>query len=125
MIRFTTYQTLEQSAQISILFLRQFSLPAFLLILIVYLSFHAVQGERGLIGLGHLVQSKIAHQTELANISAENDELKQKIQLLSGAPPDKDFLEERVRIVLGFAYPDEDILILDIDAKTPNFRNGP
>ena len=94
-------------------FIRRFALSLALLFGVVYLGFHAAHGERGLIALNLLQDKKRTYQAKLDDLQAKNADLRRKIDLLSGDNPDRDFLEERVRKVLGFAYPDENILILD------------
>lgn len=120
MIRFLTYHPVSQTVRHGLHFLRQSALSVSLLVLVVYLAFHAVQGERGLIAFQGLKEANQQRQNALSDIRAENAELRQKIDLLSGASPDIDFLEERVRTVLGFAYVDEKILILPSEKKRQN-----
>ncbi len=92
--------------------LRQLILPSVLLLCVILLSFHAITGERGYLALFDLsAQTKKEHET-LATLKFENEKLLRNIKLLSGDTLDKDFLDERVREVLGFAYQDETVLIL-------------
>ena len=113
MIRFATYQACIEAIGRMVYFVRRFALSLALLFGVVYLGFHAAHGERGLIALNLLQDKKHTHQAMLAELQAKNADLRRKIDLLSGDNPDRDFLEERVRKVLGFAYPDENILIFD------------
>lgn len=92
--------------------LRGLLLPLILLLMVVYLSIHAVQGERGFLALQKLSEKKQARLQALATIHAENAKLEKQIRLLSDKTLNMDFLEERVRHVLGFVRPDEQILIL-------------
>jgi len=81
--------------------------------LIVYIAYHALQGERGLITYWQLV-----HQVEQAKIvSADMNLAQQKIAnrvaLLSSASIDRDMLDERARYMLGYSQPGEIIILLD------------
>ncbi len=77
--------------------------PLLLLLVIFYIGFHALSGERGLYAwvreskrLEHLKQ-------ELAAAKAEREKLEKNVKLLSSASLDLDMLDERARIVLGYA----------------------
>jgi len=86
-------------------------------VLIVYITYHAVQGDRGLIAYWQLV-----HQVEQATIVAADMGSARKIianrvALLSSTAIDRDMLDERVRDMLGYSGPGEVIILLNEDAK--------
>ena len=112
MIRFLTSPLSSRVLGRKPLRLRDLLLPFILLLIAIYLSIHAVQGERGLSALQKLAEKKQARLQTLATIHAENAKLEKHIRLLSDKTLNMDFLEERVRHVLGFVRPDEQILIL-------------
>ena len=81
-----------------------------------YFVFHIFHGERGL-----MVWVKLRQQLELADntakaMAAERRYLENKIRLLHPESLDPDMLDERVRFMLNFGYPDE-LIILEPMAK--------
>jgi len=112
MIRFLTSPLSSRVLGRKPMRLRGLLLPFILLLVAVYLSIHAVQGERGFLALQELAEKKQARLQALATINRENAKLEKQIRLLSDKTLNMDFLEERVRHVLGFVRPDEQILIL-------------
>ncbi|MEE2879197.1 MAG: septum formation initiator family protein [Pseudomonadota bacterium] len=81
--------------------------------LTAYFAYHAFAGEQG---LGHWsdMQSKLEdRKTELAEISKANDRLRADIARLTPGSVDPDLVEELAREDLGFAYPDEIVIITD------------
>jgi len=79
--------------------------------MIVYIAYHAVQGERGLIAFWQLhrqvTQAELIHQ----GLTAEKGILENRVKLLNPNSLDRDMLEERVRFMLGYSRPDETILL--------------
>ena len=85
--------------------------------LIVYIAYHALQGERGLIAYWQLV-----HQVEQAKIVSADINMAQKkianrVALLSSNAIDRDMLDERARYMLGYSQPGEIITLLDEGAR--------
>lgn len=99
--------------------LRRLVWPGVMSLLIVYLSFHAVRGDRGLMAWGELADVKTERQQMLTNLQHANQQLYRNIQLLSGPVPDPDFLDERVRDVLGFTQSGDVVVLL----PTPESRS--
>ena len=79
--------------------------------MIVYIAYHAVQGERGLIAFwqlnGQVTQAEHIHQ----GLNNEKGNLENRVNLLNPNSLDRDMLEERVRFMLGYSRPDETILL--------------
>ncbi len=89
-------------------------------ILLAYFSYHMVQGDQGVLALLQL-QAKVrqaeAIQTE---IHERRQELERRVALLRPDNLDPDMVEERARVMLNFARPDE-VVILD-DGAARNIR---
>jgi cell division protein FtsB len=79
---------------------------------IVYLAVHAVTGEQGVAGVFHLTEQEQKLSAELATLESERLTLSAAVAGLSDKTLDLDLLEERARVVLGAAYPDETFLTL-------------
>jgi len=72
-----------------------------------YFVYHAVQGDRGIVAWMQLNQQIRVAETELEKTDAERQEMEQRVALLSNTSLDLDMLEERARVMLNFAHPDD------------------
>ena len=80
--------------------------------LILYITYHALQGERGLIAFWQLHwQVSSAKQIQQA-LKATKQRLQNRVDLLSPNSLASDMLEERVRIMLGYSRPNETIIVI-------------
>lgn len=90
---------------------RQAVAPILGSILVVYFSFHMVQGDHGLIAYINL-QSKVAQaEARHAAVLAERRDLERRVALLRPDNLDPDLLEERARVMLDFVHPDEIVIM--------------
>lgn len=90
---------------------RHAGLPLVLAVAIGYFSYHAVQGDRGLVawlGLTHEIAETTA---ELQAARAERQAIERRVVLLKADGLDPDMLDERARIVLGLAHADEVVFL--------------
>jgi cell division protein FtsB len=92
--------------------------PALVAALIGYFGFHAVQGEHGLIAWWRIAQQIERTQAALDETRGEREALERRVTLLRPESLDPDMLEERARIMLNLAHPDE-VIILDAGAEVP------
>ncbi|MBN8552681.1 MAG: septum formation initiator family protein [Caulobacterales bacterium] len=81
-----------------------------LVALIGYFSAQALTGERGLLNGTERHEELAARRAELAELQATHQELSARVAGLSDATLSIDMLEERARVVLGFARPDEYVI---------------
>jgi cell division protein FtsB len=79
---------------------------------VTYFSFHAVQGDRGLMSWLKLHQHIEVASVSLKEITKEQIELERRVRLLHPESLDPDMLEERARIMLNYGHID-DIVALD------------
>lgn len=73
--------------------------------LIVYFVCQSLTGDRGLLGQGARKATLAQETQELQRLEAEHHELQIRVQLLRDDHLSRDLLEERARILLGFADP--------------------
>ena len=85
--------------------LRQVLGPLLGAAIMVYFTFHAIQGERGLIAWWNLRYDIERVDVELARVAADKESLEHKVSLLRPEYLDRDMLEERSRLMLGVVHP--------------------
>ena len=79
--------------------------------MIVYVTYHALQGERGLIAFWQL-HGQVMHAQQIHNqLRYTKDRLQNRVKLLNPNSLDADMLEERVRFMLGYSRADETIIL--------------
>jgi cell division protein FtsB len=76
-----------------------------------YFSYHAVQGERGLVALAHIEADLAEARTVLAKLQSEREDLENRAGRLRPESLDRDLLEERARSVVNHTHP-HDLIIL-------------
>ncbi len=89
----------------------------FCVLILFYLAFHTVSGERGVFALLRETSKLDTLKTELAEIKAKRESLERKVQKLSTSSLDLDLLDEQARLVLGRAGKDEVVIFTDNDSK--------
>jgi len=87
--------------------------PFFLILVMFYLGFHAVSGERGVFALFRETRKLEILNTELTEVKAKHLALERKVHLLSDDSLDVDMLDEQVRRVLGMANKNEIVYFTD------------
>lgn len=78
--------------------------------LLLYIAYHTVQGEHGLIAYWQM--SRLADQAReiSAQLTRERAILERRVRLLHPQTLDEDMLDERVRVMLGYGHADEKII---------------
>ena len=89
---------------------RPFIPTAVLAVLIVYFTFHALTGERGLLTSEQRDRTLTQRTGELRQIRAERMDLEVRARLLRDSSLSADLLEERARSLLGFASPGDYVI---------------
>ena len=77
-----------------------------------YFCFHGVTGEHGLLAMKRLDVEMAAAASELESLSERRGILEHRVSLLSPVALDPDMLEERARIMLNMAHPDDVVILL-------------
>jgi cell division protein FtsB len=93
--------------------LRPFLATFALALLIVYFSFHAFTGDRGILSSNQRDAALIAKTQELAAVRAQRQDLEMRARLLRDTSLSADLLEERARSLLGFADPRDYVIRLN------------
>jgi len=91
--------------------LRHCVLPLLCVATIAYIGYHAVQGDRGLAAWRQLSQRIDWVEAELHAARMARERLEHRVSLLRPDGLDRDMLDERARLVLGLAHPDEIIYL--------------
>ncbi|HAJ90773.1 MAG TPA: septum formation initiator family protein [Rhodospirillaceae bacterium] len=77
-----------------------------------YFSYHLLQGERSYFRLLSLEQNILDMKTKNDKLKTDHAALETRVSMLRSGSIDKDLLEERARIVLGFRNQGEkDIMV--------------
>lgn len=84
--------------------------PVLGLALIGFFAWHTLHGSRGLIALGAIQEQIALAESELARLEAERLALERRVDALRAEHLDGDALDERARLMLNMAAPDEIVL---------------
>jgi len=85
--------------------LRPYIPTAFFAALMFYFGVHALTGDRGLL-IGARREEALAERTQqLARLKAESEQVEIEVRDLGDAHLSRDLLEERARLLLGYADP--------------------
>jgi cell division protein FtsB len=79
--------------------------------LCLYFAYHAIQGNRSLMRMVTLKSQIVTMSSERDNLTAERTLLEQKVSMMRPGSLNKDLLEERARVVLGYKN-ENDVVIL-------------
>ena len=85
--------------------LRSYVPTAILAFLIFYFGFQALTGDRGLLSINVRNETLESKRAELAQLTAQREELEVRARLLRDDHLSADLLDERARSLLGFADP--------------------
>ncbi|MFH1157490.1 MAG: septum formation initiator family protein [Pseudomonadota bacterium] len=86
----------------------------------MYFGFHLMHGDRGYFALRGVDQKLVAAREKYSHLLAEREALENRVKLLRPGSLDPDMLDERVRVVLGFADPGERVLLDRPETATAN-----
>ena len=80
---------------------------------LLYIIYHIISGNRGIIALLHINRTIAERQVVLNELNAEKQQLERKLELLSSETPDLDYVDELKRSQSGIAAPGEIMIILE------------
>ncbi|MGE0753812.1 MAG: septum formation initiator family protein [Alphaproteobacteria bacterium] len=92
---------------------RRLAGPLSCVLLLFYLGFHTLTGERGVFALMQSTQQLEELNERLSEARAQRQVLENKVALLSNHSLDLDMLDERARVVLGYTGKDERVVFLN------------
>ena len=84
-----------------------------------YFVYHAVEGERGVMAWLRISQQLAESKRTLTTLAGERREIEHRVALLSPSSIDADLLDERARLMLNVAEPDDRLVIIK-NPKSPN-----
>ncbi len=98
--------------------LKEVAIPVLGFCLVGYFAYHSVEGERGLATYVRLTEQAQAARLQLEELTAERQALERRVALLRSDGLDRDLLDERARLMLNLARPDE-FVVLDPAGDPP------
>jgi cell division protein FtsB len=90
---------------------------AILACLIFYFGFHALTGDRGMLGARQRAALLAARQAELVQLRDQRAELEVRARLLRDQSLSADLLEERAHVLLGFVDPRDYVIRTRVDPR--------
>jgi len=90
---------------------RQAIVPAVATCVTGYFGYHLVQGDYGLVSWLKLSHEIEETKAELDQVSGEREALERRVSLLRPESLDRDMIEERARVTLGFAHQNDAVVI--------------
>src|SRR5437762_9479577 len=93
--------------------IRRAALPALALIVVGTFAGHAIAGPNGILAWGGYHRALQVRKAELAQLQAQQAQLRHRSDLLDPRKADPDIADELVRKDLGLVRPDEVIIPLD------------
>lgn len=75
-----------------------------------YFAYHSVEGDRGLVAYLRLTEQIQLAKAQLQELNVERKALETRVGLLRPNQLDPDMLDERARLLLNLARPDEIII---------------
>lgn len=79
--------------------------------LTAYFGYHAIQGRHGLVARSSLIERSRALEREIRALETVQARLTREIALLDEARPDPDYVDELAREMLGFANPNDKLIV--------------
>lgn len=93
--------------------------PLLAILSLGYFGYHLLMGHRGLLAWSVLRDEVAVARSALEQAQAEQKMLERKVALLRRDNLDQDMLDEQVRHILGYAEPDEYVVLLNPVAPQP------
>ncbi len=92
------------------------ALPFLGVSMLVYFTYHLLNGDRGLLSWWKLQKRVYKAEDTARVVSNQKIRLEKHVKLLNPSSLDPDMLEERARLMLNFGY-SEDVIVLDPERK--------
>ncbi|MDP6804373.1 MAG: septum formation initiator family protein [Rhodospirillales bacterium] len=77
-----------------------------------YFTYHAIQGDRGLMAWARLSHDVETLRSEREGLARHRAALEHRVKLLHPESLDPDMLDERARVMLNFGYPNELVIFV-------------
>lgn len=82
------------------------------IVLVSYFVFHTVHGDRGVLALIQMRERLAEAESRLYALEIEEARWERKVKLLHPASIDPDMLDERVRLMLGYAEANDQVVLI-------------
>lgn len=79
--------------------------------LVLYFTYHAIYGSRSLMQMISLKSQIETMSSERDRLTSERESLEQRVSMMRPGSLDRDLLEERARVVLGYKSENEMIIL--------------
>lgn len=97
--------------------------PLFGIVAVAYFAYHTVHGDRGVLALFQMQERVNEAENRLDALQQEKDHWESRVKLLHPDSIDRDMLDERVRIMLGYARAD-DLVVLTTSMSSEGETDG-
>ncbi len=87
--------------------------PLFGIVAVSYFAYHTVHGDRGIFALVQMQERVAEAEQRLQTLQSEKQHWEHRVKLLYPESLDRDMLDERVRVMLGYARAD-DLVVLNL-----------
>lgn len=84
----------------------------FFFLVVIYFTFHAINGDRGVLSMVALEKELAIARAELQDVSSERHALQNRVEKFRPNHIDPDLLDEQARKVIGYARPNEEVYFL-------------
>lgn len=85
--------------------------PLLIFSIVGYFIYHAIQGDRGILAWMHLHDRLFHVKNALDRTVKEKQILEERVHALRPESINRDFLDQQVRLQLGYTHPDEVVLL--------------
>ncbi len=93
------------------------------IVVVAYFVYHTVHGERGVLAYVQMRERVVEARANLNRLQSEQKFWEHRVKLLYPASIDRDMLDERVRLMLGYARADDIVILVDAH-RTPEQKEG-
>ncbi len=80
-----------------------------------YFAYHAIHGDRGILALRQYTQKVEEARDKNSILLAHKSILENRVRGLNPNHLDPDLLEEQARVMINYGYPDETVILLDVN----------
>ena len=91
---------------------RHVAVPMLGIVMLAYFAYHTVHGDRGVLALLKTQERVADAQHRYSKLKLEKELWERRVKLLHPESLDPDMLDERVRLMLGYARADDLVVLL-------------
>lgn len=91
--------------------------PLFGIVAVAYFAYHTVHGDRGVLALLQMQERVTEAEHRLESLEKQKNHWESRVKLLHPDSIDRDMLDERVRIMLGYARADDLVVLMHAESS--------